>query len=90
MPVGNILVGDSGGNVEHNDTTFTVDVIPISQSSELLLAGSIPHIELELTEVGEETERTIGKNMSVPSSDKHRMGNKKWLHISRKGQETKG
>lgn len=70
MPVGNILVGDPGGNVEHDDTTFTVDVVAVSQSSELLLTGSIPHIELELTKVGEEAKRTNGKNLSVSSSDK--------------------
>lgn len=57
MPVGNILVGDPGGDVKHNDTTFAVDVVTISQSSEFLLTGSIPNIKLELTEVGEETER---------------------------------
>lgn len=69
MPVGNILVRDPGGDVKHNDTTFAVDVITISQSSEFLLAGSIPNIELEFTEVGEETERAVGMKLSVENSD---------------------
>lgn len=65
MPVWNILVSDPGGNVEHDDTAVTVDIVTVSQSSELLLASSIPHIELELTEVGEKTERAIGQRLSV-------------------------
>lgn len=65
MPVGNILVGDPGGDVKHNDTTLAVDVITISQSSKLLLASSIPNIELEFTKVGEETERAAKMKPSV-------------------------
>lgn len=30
VPVGNILVGDAGGDVEHDDTALAVDVVPIS------------------------------------------------------------
>jgi len=30
MPVGDILVCDSGSNVEHDDTALTVDVVAIS------------------------------------------------------------
>lgn len=37
MPVWNVLVGDSGGDVEHDDTALAVDVVTISQTSELLL-----------------------------------------------------
>ena len=51
MPVGNVLVGDSGGDVKHNDTALAVDIVSISQTTELLLTGSIPHIEDDLAKV---------------------------------------
>lgn len=56
VPVRNVLVGDSRGNVEHDDTTLTVDVVTVSQASELLLAGSVPDVELQLSEVGVEAQ----------------------------------
>lgn len=79
MPVGNILIGNPRGDVEHDNTTFTVDVVAVSQSSELLLAGGIPYIELEFTEVGEETEGA-SMNLSVSGSEKK----KKYKHRARK------
>jgi hypothetical protein len=51
VPVGNVLVGDSGGNVEHDDTALSVDVVSITQTSELLLSRGIPDIELNVTQV---------------------------------------
>lgn len=54
VPVWHVLVGDSGGDVEHDDTTLAVDVVAISQPTELLLAGSVPDVELDFTEVGVE------------------------------------
>lgn len=68
MPVGNILVGNPGGDVKHNDTAFAVDVVTISQSSKFFLTGSIPNIEFEFTEVGEETERATRKDCQSPAS----------------------
>lgn len=70
MPVGNILVGDSGSNVEHDDTTVTIDVVTVSETSKLLLTGSIPHIELELPKVGEEAKGAINNTISATSSDR--------------------
>lgn len=46
MPVGNILVGDSGCDVKHDDTALSVDVVSISETTELLLSRGIPDIEL--------------------------------------------
>ncbi|KAH3659974.1 hypothetical protein OGAPHI_007179 [Ogataea philodendri] len=54
VPVRNVLVGDSGGDVEHDDTTLTVDVVTVSQSTEFFLSSSVPDVELDLTEVGVE------------------------------------
>jgi len=51
VPVGNVLVGNSGGNVEHDDTTLAVDIVSITQTTELLLSCSIPDIELNVAQV---------------------------------------
>jgi hypothetical protein len=51
VPVGNVLVGDTGGNIEHDDTGLTVDVVTITETTELLLTGGIPDIELNGSEV---------------------------------------
>ena len=51
VPVGDVLVGDAGRYIEHNDAALAVDVIAVSQSSELLLPCCVPDIELDLTEI---------------------------------------
>lgn len=51
MPVGNVLVGDTRGDVEHDDTALAVDVVTISQTTELLLTGGIPDVELDVSQV---------------------------------------
>lgn len=51
VPVRNILVGDTGGDIEHDDTGLAVDVVTITETTELLLAGGIPDIELDVTQV---------------------------------------
>ena len=51
VPVGDVLVGDTGGNVEHDDTALAVDVVTVTETTKLLLAGGVPHIELDLAEV---------------------------------------
>ena len=51
VPVGDVLVGNAGSNVEHDDTALAVDVVAISETTELLLTGGVPDIEGDLTEV---------------------------------------
>jgi hypothetical protein len=51
VPVGNVLVGNAGGNIKHDDTALAVDVVTVTETTELLLASSIPDIELNLTKV---------------------------------------
>lgn len=51
MPVGNVLVGDTGGNIEHDDTGLAVDVVTITETTELLLTGGIPDIKLNGSQV---------------------------------------
>jgi len=40
MPVWNILVGNPSGDIKHDDTALTVDVVSVSQTTELLLTLS--------------------------------------------------
>lgn len=51
MPVGDVLVGDAGGDIKHDDTGLAVDVVTITETTELLLTGGVPHIKLDGTQV---------------------------------------
>lgn len=51
VPVGDVLVGDARGDIEHDDTALAVDVVTVAETTELLLTGGIPDIELNLTKV---------------------------------------
>jgi hypothetical protein len=51
VPVGNVLVGDTGGDIEHDDTGLAVDIVAITEATELLLAGGIPDIKLDVAQV---------------------------------------
>ena len=51
MPVGNVLVCDTRGNIEHDDTALAVDVVAITQTTELLLTSGVPDVELDLAQV---------------------------------------
>jgi len=67
VPVGDVLVGDAGSDVEHDDTALAVDVVTISETTELLLSCGVPHVKLDVTQVGSEGERvdlnTEGRNV---------------------------
>lgn len=51
MPGWDVLVGDTGGDIKHDDTALAVDIVSISETTELLLTGSIPHVELDGAQV---------------------------------------
>ena len=51
VPIGDIFVGNTGGHIKHDDTALAVDVVSISQPTELLLTRGVPDVELDLTEV---------------------------------------
>ena len=51
VPVGNVLVSDSGCDVEHDDAALTVDVVAVSQTTEFLLSSCIPDIEQDLAKI---------------------------------------
>lgn len=51
MPVGNVLVCDTRGNIKHDDTALSVDVVSVSETTELFLTCSVPHVKDDLTKV---------------------------------------
>jgi hypothetical protein len=51
VPVGDVLVGDARGDVEHDDAALAVDVVAVAKTTELLLSSGVPDIELDLTKV---------------------------------------
>lgn len=51
MPVGDVLVGDTRGDIEHDDTALAVDVVTVTETTELFLTCGVPNIELDLAEV---------------------------------------
>jgi hypothetical protein len=57
VPVGNVLVGNAGGDVEHDDAALAVDVVSVTKTSKLLLSCGIPDIELDVAQVRAESQR---------------------------------
>ena len=51
VPVGDVLVSNARCNIEHDDAALAVDIIAISQPTELLLPCCVPDIKLDLAEV---------------------------------------
>lgn len=51
VPVGDVLVCDTGGDIEHDDTALAIDVVAITQTTELLLTSGVPDVELNRTVV---------------------------------------
>jgi hypothetical protein len=65
MPVRHVLVGDTRSDIEHDDATLALDVVAVTETTKLLLSGSIPDVEADGTEVGGERERV---NLDTESS----------------------
>jgi len=57
MPVGNILVGDTRCNIEHDDAALSLNVVSITETTELFLTSSVPDVETDCSEVGKELKR---------------------------------
>jgi hypothetical protein len=51
VPVGDVLVCDTRGDVEHDDTALAVDVVSIAEATKLLLTCGVPDVELDGAEV---------------------------------------
>jgi hypothetical protein len=52
MPVGDVLVGDTGSHIKHDDTALTLDVVTVTKTTELFLSSGIPDVETDGTKVG--------------------------------------
>jgi len=57
VPVGDVLVGHTRSDIEHDDGALALDVVTIAETTETLLTGGIPHVEADGTAVGAERER---------------------------------
>jgi hypothetical protein len=47
VPVGDVLVCDTRSDVEHDNTALSVDVVSITETTELLLTCGVPDVELD-------------------------------------------
>ena len=65
MPIGDIFVSDSRGDIKHDDTTLTLNVITITETTKLFLTSGIPHVKADRTKVGRECK---GVNFDTESS----------------------
>lgn len=54
MPIRYALVCDTRGDVKHDDTTLALNVVAITETTELLLSGCVPDIETDGAKVGGE------------------------------------
>ena len=57
VPVWDILVGHSGGNIKHDDATLPLDVVAVSETSKLFLSSCVPHIEADWSPIGVKHQR---------------------------------
>ena len=51
VPVGDVLVGDTGSDIEHDDTALALDIVTVTETTKLFLASGVPHVETEVAEV---------------------------------------
>lgn len=51
MPIGDVLIGDPGSDVEHDDTALALDVVTITEATKFLLTSGIPHVEADRAKV---------------------------------------
>jgi hypothetical protein len=68
VPVGDVLIGDTGSDIEHDDAALPVDVITIAETSKLLLSCGIPDIEFDLAQVLRDVSKESGGRRSSESS----------------------
>ncbi len=57
MPSRYILISETRGHIEHNNSALAMNVVAITKTTELFLSSSIPTVETDLTAVGGEVER---------------------------------
>jgi hypothetical protein len=57
VPDRNVLVGDAGGDIEHDDGSLATNVVTITQTTELLLTSSVPAVGDDRATGGVESQR---------------------------------
>jgi hypothetical protein len=57
MPGRYILICKARSHIEHNNSTLAMNVVTITESTELFLSCCVPTVETDLTAVGGEVER---------------------------------
>ena len=57
VPIWNILVCDSRGDIKHDDTTLALNIVAVAETTKLLLSGGVPDVEADGAKVGRELER---------------------------------
>ena len=56
MPIGDVFIGDTRRDVEHDDSALALDVVSITETTKLLLPCGIPGIEANGPKVGRESQ----------------------------------
>jgi hypothetical protein len=64
IPLGNVLVSNSSGDVEHENSSVGSNVISFSETTEFFLTGSIPKTELNGSVVSVEGDRANFNTLS--------------------------
>ena len=54
VPIGDIFVGDTRGDVKHNDRALALNVVTVAKAAKFLLTCGIPHVKPDGTAVGVE------------------------------------
>jgi len=57
VPVGNVLVGDTRGDVKHDNGALALDVVSVTKTTELFLTCCVPYVEDQITAICAELER---------------------------------
>jgi hypothetical protein len=70
VPVGDVLVGNSRGHIEHDDTTLSIDVVTVTKTTKLLLTSRVPDIEGDVTEVLISCQRECASGKKNGDADK--------------------
>ena len=59
MPIGDVLVGDAGSNIKHDDAALALNIVAITESTKFLLSGSIPQLQLHSEALAELDETSV-------------------------------
>jgi hypothetical protein len=57
MPGRYVLICKTRGHIEHNNSTLAMNIVSITETTELFLTGRVPTVETDLTAVGGEVKR---------------------------------